>query len=339
VPPFSDAETDAMIAMSKAADRPITWNTFRVTDNDPELAEARLASAVLGQRRGARIVALAYPALAEFLFTFSGSVPLISLPGWSATMRLAVAERMRALRDSRTREQLEQGARTAKGQLGNLVRWGELRVVEGFSEGTKPLAGHTVGDIAALRERPPFDTLLDLVLADELRTVFSVPPTGDDPATWRLRSRYWGDPRTLVGGSDAGAHLDTVCGARYTTDLVGHSVRDRKLLSLERAVQLITDVPARLSGLHDRGRVAEGFRADLVIFEPERIGPGPTYLRTDLPGGASRLFSESRGIEAVVVNGVEIVRGNTITGDLPGTVLRSDHLSTVTARGFEDCLD
>jgi N-acyl-D-aspartate/D-glutamate deacylase len=104
------------------------------------------------------------------------------------------------------------------------------------------------------------------------------------------------------------------------------------LLPLERAVQLITDAPARLVGLHDRGRIAEGFRADLVLFQPDRIQPGPVYSRQDLPGGVSRLFSDPSGIEHVFVNGVEIVQSNTVTGELPGTVLRSDRdLSTVTA--------
>jgi N-acyl-D-aspartate/D-glutamate deacylase len=104
------------------------------------------------------------------------------------------------------------------------------------------------------------------------------------------------------------------------------------LLSLERAVQLITDAPARLLGLHDRGRIAAGFRADLVLFQPDRIQPGPVYTRPDLPGGVSRLFSDPSGIEHVFVNGVEIVRSNALTGELPGTVLRSDRdLSTVTA--------
>ena len=101
---------------------------------------------------------------------------------------------------------------------------------------------------------------------------------------------------------------------------------------MERAVQLITDAPARLVGLHDRGRIEEGFRADLVLFDPDHIGPGPVYTRQDLPGGASRLFSDPSGIEHVFVNGVEIVRSNTLTGALPGTVLRSGrNLSTVTA--------
>ncbi len=332
VQPFSDAEINAMIGMSKYANRPLNWNVFRVTEDDAELAESRLVSAALGDQQGARIVALAFPGLSEFIFTFKNSTPFTALPGWSPTMQLSVEDRMNAFRDPEVRQRLGQGASSVKGQISYLARWAEYRIVEGFSEENKKLVGQTIGEIAARRGGDPFDTVLDVALADGLRTPFSGPLSGDDPATWKLRSQYWGDPRTVIGGSDAGAHLDATCGARYTSDFLGHSVRDRQLLPLERAVQLITDAPARLVGLHDRGRIEEGFRADLVLFDPDHIGPGPVYTRQDLPGGASRLFSDPSGIEHVFVNGVEIVRSNTLTGALPGTVLRSGrNLSTVTA--------
>jgi N-acyl-D-aspartate/D-glutamate deacylase len=138
-----------------------------------------------------------------------------------------------------------------------------------------------------------------------------------------MRLGVWRDPRAVLGASDAGAHLDMIDSFTYTTALVGQSVRERGLLPLEEAVHLLTDVPARLYGLRGRGRVADGWQADLVVLDEERVGPQRVTTRYDLPGGAGRLYGEADGIEHVVVNGREIARGGTFTGDRPGTLLRS----------------
>jgi N-acyl-D-aspartate/D-glutamate deacylase len=92
---------------------------------------------------------------------------------------------------------------------------------------------------------------------------------------------------------------------------------------LEEAVHLLTDVQARLYGIRDRGRLAEGGHADVVVFDEDRVGPGPVHTRHDLPAGAGRLYAEAEGIEHVLVNGTEIVRGGELTGERPGALLRS----------------
>jgi N-acyl-D-aspartate/D-glutamate deacylase len=148
-------------------------------------------------------------------------------------------------------------------------------------------------------------------------------PTDNDDASWQLRQEVWADPRTLLGGSDAGAHLDRMCGATYTTRLLADCLRGRQLVSLERAVQMLTHEPAQLFGLRDRGLVAEGHHADLVVFDPETVGAGHARLVDDLPGGAARLTAEAEGIVRVYVGGVATVADNRPTGATPGRVLRS----------------
>jgi N-acyl-D-aspartate/D-glutamate deacylase len=116
--------------------------------------------------------------------------------------------------------------------------------------------------------------------------------------------------------------MDMLATFSYCTMLLAEGVRERQLLPLEEAVRLLTDWPARHYGLRDRGRVAVGNFADLVVFDPSTIGPGAVATRFDLPAGASRLYSEATGIARVIVNGAELVRDGVPTGDLPGQVIR-----------------
>ena len=176
--------------------------------------------------------------------------------------------------------------------------------------------------IARERGVAPFDALLDVVVADGLRTGLRPELPAEDDATWQARADVWRDPRAVVGASDAGAHLDMFCMAGYSTFLVGPAVRDLGLLGIEEAVRLLTDVPARLYGLDGRGRIEPGAHADLVVFDPATVGPGRERTLDDLPGGASRLVVESAGVERVLVAGTEIVADGDFTGATPGTVLR-----------------
>ena len=157
------------------------------------------------------------------------------------------------------------------------------------------------------------------------------PLAGDDQESWELRRDVWRDPRAVVGASDAGAHLDMLSTFSFSTAML-RSCRERGLMPLEEAVSLITDRQARLYGLRERGRIEEGWHADLVIFDEATIAPGPVTWRNDLPAGAGRLSGEAVGISSVIVNGVEVVRDNELTGERSGTLLRSGRdTETVTA--------
>jgi N-acyl-D-aspartate/D-glutamate deacylase len=94
-------------------------------------------------------------------------------------------------------------------------------------------------------------------------------------------------------------------------------------MPLEAAVHQLTQKPAELIGFRDRGVLREGAWADIVVFDPDRIGCGPLHTRFDLPGGAGRLYCDAEGVGHVVVNGREVVRDNALTGAEPGRVLRS----------------
>jgi N-acyl-D-aspartate/D-glutamate deacylase len=199
------------------------------------------------------------------------------------------------------------------------------------------LVGLTVAEAADHLGTTPIEVLLDVVVAEQLPLTVMlptlVPSLGSSDAGWQARARVWQDERVVLGGSDAGAHLDLMCHANYPTVVLGDAVRERGLLPLEAAVRLMTDAPARLLGLRDRGRLVEGAHADLTVFDPEAVGSGPAIARHDLPGGGERLYAESIGVAHVFVNGAEVVTDSALTGATGGTVLRSGRdTDTVTVR-------
>ncbi len=323
-----------MASLSLLANRPVNWNVLGVSALNPGAVDRQLAASTAAAGRGATVVALTMPHTMQIRLSFLTGAILDGLPGWRETLALPVPERIRALADPEVRRRLDEGAHSEEaGILGALAHWNVLRFDEVFDPANASCEGRTVGEVAAERGVDPFDAMLDVVVADGLRTGLR-PPLPESDADWELRADVWRDPRTVVGGSDAGAHLDVMCGAVYSTALLGEAVRKRGLVSWEEAVHQLTDVPARLYGLRRRGRVAEGWWADLVVIDPERVGHGPERTRNDLPGGAERLYAEAQGIEHVVVNGTEIASHGTLTGDQPGALLRSGRdTDTVTVPG------
>jgi N-acyl-D-aspartate/D-glutamate deacylase len=161
----------------------------------------------------------------------------------------------------------------------------------------------------------------DLAVADNLQVKFVVPRANNDP---RQLADMLRDPRTLIGLSDAGAHLDMLCESGYPTYLLGHWVREERALTLEHAVQRITSEPADYFGIKDRGRLKTGAPADIVVFDAEKINspvrPSPVK---DLPAGGTRLYSKAEGVSRVIVNGQVLYRDGHHTGALPGKVLRA----------------
>ena len=320
---FTDDEIDFLARMSLLADRPVNWNVLGVSAMNPDGAWSQLGAGTAAAARGATVVALTLPHTMQLRLSFEHGAILDGLPGWREVFALPVEERMAALSDPETRRRLDAGSQSDEaGILRHLAVWDRLIFEETFAPENAGLEGRSVGQVATERGVTPFDALLDVVVADRLRTGLR-PPIGESEEDWVLRAKAWQDPRAIVGGSDAGAHLDTMCGAIYSTSMLGDGVRARGLLSWEEAVRQLTDIPARLYGLRDRGRLVPGAFADVVAFDPDSIGHGAVRTRNDLPGGASRLYADAVGVAHVLVNGTEIVRAGEFTGAVPGRVLRS----------------
>jgi N-acyl-D-aspartate/D-glutamate deacylase len=331
---FDERHRELMIRMSREANRPLNWNVLICNAMIPQLAEAQLAVSDEAAARGARVVALTLPQVMTMRINLRTGFLFDTLPGWAEVIATPLPERIRAFADPAVRQRLEAGATSeGAGIFSFLARWHELTVDETFASQNAGLAGRKIGEIAQQQKKKPFDAMLDIAVADELRTSFMTQTFGDDEASWKMRADSWRDPRTIIGASDAGAHLDMIDTFACGTALLGAAVRDRGLMTMEDAIQQLTQAPAELYGIRDRGTLRPGAHADVVVFDPDTVGVGPVHTRYDLPGGAGRLYAEAEGVAHVLVNGVEIVRGKELTGDRPGTLLRSGRdTDTVTVR-------
>ncbi|MFF4581382.1 amidohydrolase family protein [Streptomyces sp. NPDC001389] len=321
---FSDEEIDLLVDMSAAAGRPLNWNVLTIDAAVPERVPRQLVPSERARRAGGRIVALTMPILTPMNMSLGTFCALNLIPGWGEVLGLPVPERIARLRDPDVRaEMLRRADSKEAGVFRRLANFGRYVIGDTYSKENEGLSGRVVNDIAAERGQDAFQCLVEICANDDLRTVLWPMPTDNDPATWALRAETWQHEDVLLGGSDAGAHLDRMCGAPYTTRFLGDCLRGRRLVPLEQAVRMLTDDPARLFGLRERGRIAEGWHADLVLFDPERIEAGPATLVHDLPGDSPRLDSRAIGIVSVRVNGVETIRDDEVTGAVPGIVLRS----------------
>lgn len=198
--------------------------------------------------------------------------------------------------------------------------WDRLEVQSVESPALAGYAGRTVADIAADEKRDGMDVFLDLAVRDDLGARFLFTIANTDP---EAVATLVGEARTLIGASDGGAHVDQICDVGYATWLLQTWVRERGALSLERGVQRLTEDPARLFGLTDRGRIAPGLRADLTLLDPAAMGSQRLpEVRHDLPGGERRLVSPARGIHATWVAGEQLMDHGNDCGARRGEVLR-----------------
>jgi N-acyl-D-aspartate/D-glutamate deacylase len=246
--------------------------------------------------------------LDETFFTF------FLIPAWGEIMSRPVAERAALFADPGRRERL---VRQAHPLLTQFLR--HAWIGETCSAANRGLSGRRLAEIAEERGASAAETLIEIALADDLHTEF--PIRGAMHSEIGIRSQILAHPNILVGASDAGAHLSQFCGAGDSSYLLAEFVRSRKLFSLEEGVFRLTGQPARVFGVRERGHLEQGWVADLVVFDAERIDPGEAAFRRDLPGPASRYVREPRGIDHVMVAGEWTVRDGRYTEARPGRIV------------------
>ncbi|WP_020696128.1 N-acyl-D-amino-acid deacylase family protein [Reyranella massiliensis] len=314
-----DFSTRHMAEVSRKYNIPVTWTALLSHLYGPGGHRKQLDLAAEQRKSGAMVIPQVSCRPLNFEVTFAEPFIFDVMPFMNELAKADAKEpgtRRRAYADPAWREKL-------RSEVTPLFRNWWDRVVIAWSPSHRELEEMPLAAAAAKLGKDPVDLALDISLADDLLTRFRMAVMNFDE---KEVAELITDPNTIIALSDAGAHASQLCDACYSTHLLGHWVRDRKVFTLEEAVHNLTQRPAEMFGITDRGVLAEGRPADVVVFDPKTVNPGPLRRVHDMPAGADRLVSEASGIEAVVVNGKLIRQNNkdTIAANdkLPGRLLR-----------------
>lgn len=313
---IDDSERELLDLLLTASGRPVTWLALLNRDDDPEAVQNTLRDNADLIERGSVPQCTCRP----FIIQIDLRTPFIfaNMECWNPVLNRSVEEQIAILNDAGFRAQFKEAL---KRPLIFSSRWDVMTVLEAGTSEMAPYVGRNIADVARERGADPVDTFLDLAIEDGLQMQFNYELFNSDES--RIPELIT-DERLMIGLSDGGAHVDSLCDAGYCTYLLGTWVRDQGVMSLERAVQRITTEPAALFGITQRGRIAEGLAADFAIFDLATVGSDKTgEMRFDLPGGGRRLVVPARGVEYTIVNGDVLFDQGRDTGARSGQVLRS----------------
>ena len=313
----ADYGVEELANLSKTTGRPVTWTALSATRNAKPDAVVTRTKELGGQ---------VYPQLAcrpiVFQVQLAEPAPFATADAMAEVLSVPAGERAQYYRDEAWRVRAR--ADMDRQWFGSFDRV----FVQETTNHPELADGPSMADLAKERGVHPVDVMCDIALDDDLLTRFRVVVANDDE---EALARLLSDDAVLLGLSDAGAHASQLCDAVFSTYLLEHWVRETGVLSLEKAVWRLTGHPAEVYGLPGRGRIAPGFAADLVAFDPATIGVEPMERVYDLPAGADRLLASSHGIAKVWVNGVLVRENDKDTGDRPGHVIRDGGTTTEVA--------
>ena len=277
-------------------------------------------------RRGAAVFSLLMTQPFDRPFTLGAGTSLYDgVPAWRDWLGLDLAARSAALLDPETRDAMRDAVEhpnkdPEKGSTLPPPHWNVVEVMAVRKPEHEKYLHRCIADIADELGVAPADAMLDLAAAENLETTFR----------WSSETPEWRDavaecqthPNLIVGVSDGGAHLDRQDGSEWSTTFLVKWVRDANVWTLEDGIRQMTQVPAALCGLPDRGTLLPGAWADMMIFDPDTVGIDTKVVVHDFPGGDGRWSARPSGFKATIVNGVPVVLDGELTGELPGRVVR-----------------
>ena len=297
---------------SRQGDDPNPW-TYQLDYLD----ECAAAGATVWGQSGTRSI--------NAIFSLKSYLPFDVLPAWRELRRLPLAEQKARLADPATRkvlvaEEARMKPRDNVFQGGGAATTDPRRPDYDNLYAMKDVEWNdpTVAELAAARGQHPVEVMIDLSLAND-NQVYVQPLVNERPEQILGMLRH---SRTLATFSDSGAHVCQEMGSSLQTHMLSYWVRAKQAFTLEQAVRKLSHDNAAAWGLADRGLLKPGYRADLVVFDAERVRPAMPTVEADLPGGARRLVQKAEGIAATIVDGEVTLEHGTPTGRLPGVLLR-----------------
>lgn len=312
---------DQLALLSQKHDIPVTWTALLSGMSGPGSHRRHQETTRKLREDGVKI----HPQVAcrpiNFDFEFNEPFPFEMRPLFKQIMKADRKGRKAIYRDPEFRDQFRDD--TATGARNAVAGWID-RCVISMAPGNPEWEEKPLREIAESQGKDPIDFVLDLSLETDFVARFRFPIVNyDEEEVAELLQ----DDNLILGLSDAGAHASQLCDACYSTHLLGHWVRKKNTLKLEQAIHMLTQKPAELFGITDRGKIAEGALADVVIFDPTTIAAGGLERVHDLPTGADRLISPASGIKTVIVNGQILLEENQVSipeaAALPGKLLRN----------------
>lgn len=304
--------------------QPMLWNALSlVTDqhgNTYGTYKELLEWAEVANKRGNRIFLHAVTAENNYEFTLEDWNLYDGLPAWRDLLLGSVEERMAKMRDPEKREAVRQTYKADLPFFGTTsTNIKDLTIAEAFAPENQEYIGFTIGEVAEKEGLHPVDVMLDMALADNLRTHFVTPPQEFE---WDAMKELANSPFAMPGLSDGGAHMKFLTMGRYPTEFLTHLVRAHDVMDLEQAHWRLSAYPAMAAGFKDRGYLREGVPADVVVYDYDELELLPTERLYDFPAGDWRLSQKAKGYQQTIVNGVVTFENGECTGETPGIVLR-----------------
>ena len=313
----AEQDVDLFHRIAATSGRPVIWQSIAHRYSAPELWRKLLDLAQESLSRGAPSYPLCNARLFNGCFTLKNAQTFDDLPSWKQVMFLPLEQRAELFRDPEVRRKLRFEAVEDTRPTNFSRRWDQIFLIKAALPKHRHFDGKSIAEIAGTQNKDVIDAFFDIALEENLETLFQVSGSRDELATAEiLRS-----PFTLVGQSDAGAHLIYHAGYGYATRFLGYWIRENKVMGLEEGIRKLTFMVASLFGLYDRGLIRPRMAADLVLFDPETVRECEPEMVNDLPGGEKRLVQRALGVKMTIVNGEVLVEDGEHTGVFPGRVL------------------